>query len=446
MLESPHPAKALPEVGRIKDHEGRVLGTQPQAGDRAGEMPLSSAAHWTNGNRPPNGLRSFRFLSLPLLAALLLAGAVVAIVTYLVHAHDQACPEAGGEIIWADQVTQEEGDNSRPPADLVGQAERLASCGGGQLILIRGAGQGGVQAGPAISLHVYREPGQIENDPTARNKDVQQLIEHAFQAAETVRVPGAGRDVIGLIASVSSELGKGQNTVWLRTLGLPTVNPANVHVLMAADPAQAVASIPGPLPSLHRARVHLVLSPPAGDQPRLNFTTDVWRRQFMRGLLRRADADVVSVTEEETIEPPATGVPPAPIVINLPEPTPHLPGKPQPHKTYIAKLDSSTLFLPNSAVFTISEAQLLAELQPVIIGWRQGLYSHVTVVGHAAKFGSAAGAIPLSQQRAATVAWLLRTHGVSAVTSKGVGFNQPLPPDPRNASNRVVIIRAYPKN
>ena len=53
---------------------------------------------------------------------------------------------------------------------------------------------------------------------------------------------------------------------------------------------------------------------------------------------------------------------------------------------------------------------------------------------------------PASQQRAATVAGLLRLDGVSAATFKSVGFDRPLPPNPRNASNRVVVITTYPKN
>jgi hypothetical protein len=43
------------------------------------------------------------------------------------------------------------------------------------------------------------------------------------------------------------------------------------------------------------------------------------------------------------------------------------------------------------------------------------------------------------------VAALLRRYGVSHVTSTGVGYDDPLPPNPQAASNRVVIINAVPK-
>jgi outer membrane protein OmpA-like peptidoglycan-associated protein len=430
-----------PSSGRARPTARVALRRMPR-GSRGRVRGRPRPPHRPSYRRPPQ--RSWPW---GLLAAGLAAMAGLGLVGFMVaRAHAPECASAGDTIVFADQVTQEEGNNPNPPPGLVGEAERLASCGGGQLVLIRGAGQGGVQAGPTISLRIYREPGEIENDPTARANKVRQLITHAFEISDATRPPGAGRDVVGLIATISSQLGNGQNDVWLRTLGLPTVNPANARVLMATDPAQAVASIPGPLPSLHGARVHLVLSPPAGNQPRLNPATDAWRRQFMVDLLRRLGADVVSVTEDEALESSARDAQPAPVVPNLPDPTPQPPAKPLPHKAYRARLDSSALFLPDSLRFTVSEGQVLAELQQVISGWRRGLYSHVTVVGHCARFGPAAGALLLSQQRAAKIARLLRLHGVSAVTSMGVGFNRPLPPDPQSATNRVVVVTAYPKD
>jgi outer membrane protein OmpA-like peptidoglycan-associated protein len=338
----------------------------------------------------------------------------------------------------------EEGDNPDPPVGLVSQADRLAACAEGQLIMLRGAGQGGIQAGPALSLRIYREPGELENDATARQNKVQALVELAFKIAQASRPPGAGRDVIGLLASISTELGTGENEVWLQTLGLPTVNPANARVLMAADPAQAIASIARWVPSLRGARVHLVLSPPAGNQPRFNTATDAWRRQFMVALLRQAGAEVVSVTEVVSAESPAPGAPSAPVISNLPEPTPQLPA-PQPGRPYTTKLDSSTLFVPNSAQFLSSQGEVLKQLEPIIAGWRHGLFSHVLVVGHCAKFGPPAGALLLSRTRAARIARLLRANGITNIASEGVGYSQPLPPDPQSPTNRVVIVTAYPK-
>jgi outer membrane protein OmpA-like peptidoglycan-associated protein len=420
---------------------GRSRPSRPPAPPRprgAGPRPACRPA----GRRPaaPGRPRSW---PLALLAAVLAAGALGAVAVRLIHVHRQECPPASSELIWAQQVTAEEGDDPDPPAGLVGQADRLAACGEGQLIMLRGAGQGGVQAAPDIPLRIYREPGEPENDATARQNKVQGLIGQAFRAAQRSRPPGAGRDLIGLLASVSAELGTGENDVWLQTLGLPTVNPANVRVLMAADPAQAVASIARWLPPLHGVLVHLVLSPPAGNQPPFNTATDAWRRQFTVALLRKAGADVVSVTEVESAESPAPGAPAAPVIRNLPEPTPQLPA-PRPGRPYTATLDSSALFVPNSAQFLSSQGQVLEQLQPVITGWRRGLFSRVVVVGHCARFGPPAGALLLSQVRAAKVAQLLRASGVTNVISEGVGYSQPLPPDPQSASNRVVIVTAYP--
>lgn len=375
-----------------------------------------------------------------LLAIFLALAAIGAVTAWAVRPQVGGCH---GNIIWAGQLTQEEGDSPTPPADLMTRAGQLAACGGGRLVFLQGAGQGAVQAGAVVSLRIYREPGEVENDPTARQDKVQTLVRRAFLAAQSVRPPGAGRDVVGLLVSISAELGQGRNDVWLQTLGLPTVSPANARVLMATDPAQAVAAIARWLPSLHGARVHLILASPAGKQPRFNTVTDAWRRQFMVTLLRRADADVVSVTEVESAGSAAPHAQPAPVIANLPEATPRM-SSPRAGAAYTAKLDSSTLFVPNTAQFLSSDKQVLRRLQPIITGWRHGLFSHVLVVGHCARFGPLGGALLLSQQRAAKVARLLRADGVTVVKSEGVGYTQPLPPDPQSASNRVVTITAYP--
>jgi outer membrane protein OmpA-like peptidoglycan-associated protein len=364
------------------------------------------------------------------------------------RARADACTATNDKIIFASQVTAEEGSDPAPPAGLVAQADRYASCGGGQLVLIQAAGLGGVQAGGPVSLRIDREPGQVEHDAIARQLAVSRLLAQAFATARKSRPPGTGRDVIGLLATVSHELGPGQNDVWLRTLGLPTVDPANAGLLMAADPAQAVASIAGHVPSLRGARVRLILSPPAGDQPRFNVVTDAWRRAFMVALLRNAGADVVSVSEVESMERPAPLAPAAPVIANLPDPTPRLTPapKPRPGRVYRAKLDTSTLFRPDSARFMTGQRQILAQLDSMVRAWRTGWYSTVAVVGHCARFGPARTAVQLSQQRADEVASLLRSRGVSRVTAIGVGFSQPLPPGPRAASNRVVVITAMPKS
>jgi outer membrane protein OmpA-like peptidoglycan-associated protein len=402
------------------------------------------AADRARAGRLAPGRPARSWLPVALIAGVLIASAAAAAAVQMARAHAQACG-AHGQLIVGQQVTAEEGASLSPPPGLLSQADRLAACGGGQLIMIRGAGQGGVQAGPDVPLRVYREPGQLENDPIVRQAKVAALVQSAFRNAQHTRVAGAGRDVLGLLGAISSKLGSGQNTVWLETLGLPTVSPANALILMAADPAQAAESIARWVPSLRGARIHLVLSPPAGKQPPLNIATDAWRRYFMLDILREAQARVVSVTEIETLEAPAPGSPPAPVIPNLPEQTPRPAGY-RPGTPYTATLDSSTLFIPNSTQFLSSPTQVVAQLEPIITGWQRGYFARVVVVGHCARFGSPEGALLLSSQRATEIARLLREHGVTDVTAQGVGYEQPLPPSPESASNRVVVVTAYPKN
>jgi outer membrane protein OmpA-like peptidoglycan-associated protein len=318
------------------------------------------------------------------------------------------------------------------------------ACAGGELIVIRAAGKGGVEAVPPVTLQVYREPGEVENDPLARQRRIQRLVDSAFLAARATPVPGAGRDFIGLLAAISADLGTASTDVWLRTFGLPTVAPADARILMAADPAEAAASIARWVPKLHGAWVRLILSPPAGNQSRLNTATDAWRRAFMLAVLGEAGAHVVSVREVQTIENPAPGAPPAPPVANLPEVTPR-PPKPQPARPYRLPLDSSALFLPNSTAFAASSHQVRADLRPIIRAWRSGGYQRVVVVGHCARFGPPGGAVRLSRLRAQIIARMLRQAGVKNVIAIGVGYSQPLPPNPYSATNRVVIITAYPR-
>ena len=389
--------------------------------------------------------RSGRRWPRELLVGALAAAVVLALGGFMVaRARTTACHRAGNRIIWAQQETQEEGVSQSPPSDLLTRAGQLAACGEGQLVVLLGGGQGAVQAGPAVSLVVYREPGEVENDPAARQRGVQAIVDGVLAKARETRPPGSGRDIIGMLAAISSELGSGSTDVWLQTLGLPTVNPADARALMATDPAQAVASIARWVPALHGIQIHLVLSPAAGDQPRFNTVTDAWRRQFMLTLLRQAGATVASVTEVESVESPAPEAPDAPVIANLPESTPR-PPQARPDHTYTAKLDSSALFVPDTAQFLTSEADVLKQIQPIIMGWSRGLFSRVLVVGHCARYGTPDGARLLSEQRAAKVAQLLRQHGVTIITARGVGYSQPLPPNPQSATNRVVIVTAYPK-
>jgi outer membrane protein OmpA-like peptidoglycan-associated protein len=408
------------------------------------ERAIRSAHHpawpWSPGARAAGG--GWPWI---ILATLLAVGAVVVITAFSVHAYGHTCTSANDRIIWADQVTAEEGDQSSPPPGLVDQADRLASCGGGHLAVIRSAGQGGVQAGPVVSLSVARAPGQPENDPTARRTAVAHKIGAAFQKARNTPVPGAGRDITGMLGAIAAELGSGHNDVWIHTLGLPTVAPADARILMAADPAQAAASIARFVPSLRGADVHLILARSAGAQPQLNTVTDAWRRAFMIDLLRQAGAHVESVQEVEAVERPAPGAPSAPVVPNLPENTPAQPKKPQPGRPYQLRLDTSAIFLPDSAQFAVSDAQVLAQLQPIIRAWRTGGYARVIVIGHTAKFGPADTAVLLSRKRAAEVASLLQRSGVSDVRSDGVGYAKPLTPaDPQDPANRAVTVTAYP--
>jgi len=171
-------------------------------------LPNASCSPVRGRPRPPHRLsarrpsrRSWPSGLLAVAAGLGWAGFMAA------RAHSPDCASAAqDEIIDATQGTQEEGNNPTLPSGLVSQADRLASCGGGELFLDRGVGQGGVQAGPAISLHIYREPGEVDNDPQARACKVQRLLTHALRTSDAIRPPGTSWDLVGLLLTVFSSL------------------------------------------------------------------------------------------------------------------------------------------------------------------------------------------------------------------------------------------------
>src|SRR5690349_20903527 len=205
-------------------------------GRRSSRHPSYGAGIRGRGGGRPGRSGAGRYVRArsPVRRGLVAAGHAVAVVLALAglmvaHARAAVCHAAGDRIIWAEQETQEEGVSQTPPPDLLSHADQLAACGEGQLILLASAGQGAVQADPAVSLVVYREPGEVENDPTARQHGVQTIVDAAFAKAQTVRPPGSGRDIIGLLAAIASERGPGITDVWLQTLGLPTVNPADAR-------------------------------------------------------------------------------------------------------------------------------------------------------------------------------------------------------------------------
>lgn len=362
----------------------------------------------------------------------------------IVRAHASQCRTPSTTLIEAAQTTAEEGYDPTPPPALVSRADRLSSCAGGTLLILQAAGSG-AQVAAHVSLRVYRDAGQPENDPIARGRAIRARIGGAFRRAFATPAHGDGRNLIGLLAAISQDRRRGTTETWLSTLGLPTVAPADSRILIAADPAQAAASIRRWLPDLHGVRVHLILDPPAGDQPQFNTATDNWRRAFVIAVLRDAGATIASITEVQTTESPALGAPAAPPVPDLPEMTPRPPKPPQPAKPYRLKLDSAAFFLPNSTAFATSRHAVLTSLAPVIAAWKSGGYARAVVVGRCARFGPPHGARVLSRQRADIIAGLLRAAGVTSVKAIGVGYSRPLPPNPYSAANRVVIVTIYPK-
>ncbi len=104
----------------------------------------------------------------------------------IVRAHASQCRTPQATLIDAAQTTAEEGYDPTPPPALISRAEHLSACGGGTLLILRAAGLGAQAAAP-VSLRVYRDPGQPENDPIARADAIRARIGGAFRRAFATR-------------------------------------------------------------------------------------------------------------------------------------------------------------------------------------------------------------------------------------------------------------------
>ncbi|WP_379616115.1 OmpA family protein [Pseudonocardia sp. GCM10023141] len=318
-------------------------------------------------------------------------------------------------------------------------------------MILQAAGDGARQVGTPIPLRVEREPGHLDNDPDSRRAGVSRLLDSAFAVAKSTPALGDGRDLVGLLTAISATRGDDSAEVWLSTLGLGTVAPADARVLMSSDPTQAADSVAAALPSglLQRTTVHLVLSAPVGNQPWFNPRTNAWRSTFVVDLLRDLGAIVDSVQEDLTTRPSRPNAPPAPVIDNLPETNPRPASAPVSSGAPMAvPLDNAALFEPDTATFVDGEAAVVNALSSLIDAVRSGHYGRVEVTGRCARFGAAETARELSMHRAMAVADLLRRAGVpvEGADVHGLGFDAPLPPDPQAATNRSVTVTTYPRD
>lgn len=194
--------------------------------------------------------------------------------------------------------------------------------------------------------------------------------------------------------------------------------------------------------------MHIVLLAPAGDQPALNAATALWREQFVTALVKRTGAIVADVTTDTQPAAPPVTAPHAPPVPNIEinTPTPSGPVTPGPDHPISLPIDTA-LFQPDTAEWAVDLDTVKADLAPIVAAWQAAHGDIVIMVsGHCARFGGRAGAITLSKQRAAKVADVVRSLGVTVDPSNvtGIGFDapQPYPQDPMSYKNRAVLVVA----
>ena len=84
-------------------------------------------------------------------------------------------------------------------------AVELAKTGGGELVILKAAGDPARQVGRA-DLRIQTPDGQLEHDTETIKTIARQRIEQTFDAAAKVPTPGTGRDILSLL-TMAADIG-----------------------------------------------------------------------------------------------------------------------------------------------------------------------------------------------------------------------------------------------
>ena len=340
-------------------------------------------------------------------------------------------------------------------------AIELSDEGGGDLVIAKAAGDEARQVATA-DLRIVDPDGQAEHDEQTKLTVAGKRIEDAFAAAETAAATGNGRNLASLL-TMAARLApaSGQSyQVYVVGFGLGTVDPADARVQMGGDPSQAVEEMKNSLPSLRGATINLVFPSAVEPQPALNTLTASWRDAYWKALAGAMGARLGTVQNVNVAGPAVAGAPTAPVIPNLENPTvvppptttkaapaPKASAKPAPEPQPAPVILAGTVFVPDQPQF-VDPAAAKKQLSPLAAAWKnyKGRYESVDCVGRTAKFGDAATARILSEQRASTAQTALKALGVATVHATGVGFDDPLPDiEPTAAGQRSVSCTLVPK-
>ena len=202
-------------------------------------------------------------------------------------------------------------------------AVELAKTGGGELVILKAAGDPARQVGRA-DLRIQTPDGQLEHDTETIKTVARQRIEQTFDAAAKVPASGTGRDILSLLTMAANMAPREglQYQIFMVGFGLGTVDPADARIQMGGDPGQAVEAISDRLPDLTGATINVVFPAAVAPQQPLNVATSTWRRTYWADLTRATGAVPGQVIDTNIAAAPTAGAPDAPVIPNLPDPTP----------------------------------------------------------------------------------------------------------------------------
>lgn len=415
----------------------RASGSRSAPARRTGSSRRNFAPSAPRSRRPWIR-RHLRALVVGAVALLLVGGAGILLGLRTAGLH------TGGVLSVIVQQDQESGSiSSGTRAAIEAAALRMSTAGGGTMT-IRVGSTGTPEKVATADLTVTRD-GNPESQASLREDAIRTRVGAAFSKAAAVSAAGSGRSLAELLAGAADDVAgaHGPREVWIRSFGMPTEDPTDVRVLMNAEPSAAVASLPASaFADLHGAKVHWIFPSATGDQPELNLRTAQWRVAFLTDYVKASHGALVSTQDEQGTGAPSTGASRAPVVPNLPDPTP-VPPKHE-NGTLTTSIDTASLFRPDEARL-LDEETAIEQLRPLAAAWATGAYASIVCTGRIAAFGDPGSPVGqrLSEQRAAVIVGLLARLNTPA-TPVGVGATEPLPGDPRGAIQRSVTCVATP--
>lgn len=262
----------------------------------------------------------------------------------------------------------------------------------------------------------------------------------ATSAADKINTDAAQADGRSALAGLDAVASPDKSPVWVFSPLLDTKDPVDFTELAFDESPTSVtkaAKKAGDLPDLKGRQVTFVVTPVAGEQPKLSKLQIGYQRAVWEGLAKAAGASKVTFYDGTGTGAGTGSISPIPV----PDPNADYASSDQ-GKTRTCTLPAPALFVADQPALIDKKATLKA-LKKCVGDVDSG--TKITVEGHTAGSSGTSNdfAKQLSTQRATEVAALLKELDVPAkniVEVVGYGSSKPLVEPDTNPKNRAVVV------